>query len=102
MLQNLVVKAQQSNNEKLLENPYLLIRNDIGPNSSLQKWLAIFQITWLPLILSGVDVVAMARTGSGKTAAFLVPMLHRINWKTQPGYLSINVIAMEPVRASFL
>eukprot|EP00268_Persea_americana_P013770 TRINITY_DN1611_c0_g1_i4.p1 TRINITY_DN1611_c0_g1~~TRINITY_DN1611_c0_g1_i4.p1 ORF type:complete len:788 (+),score=170.54 TRINITY_DN1611_c0_g1_i4:1861-4224(+) len=33
----------------------------------------------MPLILSGADVVAMARTGSGKTAAFLIPMLHRLN-----------------------
>lgn len=32
----------------------------------------------MPLILAGVDVVAMARTGSGKTAAFLVPMLERL------------------------
>ncbi|XP_062173725.1 putative DEAD-box ATP-dependent RNA helicase 29 [Alnus glutinosa] len=32
----------------------------------------------MPLILSGADVVAMARTGSGKTAAFLVPMLERL------------------------
>lgn len=32
----------------------------------------------LPLILSGADVVAMARTGSGKTAAFLIPMLQRL------------------------
>lgn len=36
MLQNLVFKAQQSNNEKLLENPYLQMRgiiqlsNDLG------------------------------------------------------------------------
>ena len=32
----------------------------------------------LPAVLSGRDVVAMARTGSGKTAAFLVPMLEKI------------------------
>lgn len=32
----------------------------------------------MPLILAGNDVVAMARTGSGKTAAFLVPMLERL------------------------
>ncbi|XRB10601.1 ATP-dependent RNA helicase DDX54/DBP10 [Pseudoscourfieldia marina] len=32
----------------------------------------------LPAILSGRDVVAMARTGSGKTAAFLVPMLEKL------------------------
>ena len=31
----------------------------------------------LPLALSGQDVVGMARTGSGKTAAFVIPMLER-------------------------
>ena len=32
----------------------------------------------LPLILEGRDVVAMARTGSGKTGAFLIPMVERL------------------------
>ncbi|KAK6115622.1 hypothetical protein DH2020_007891 [Rehmannia glutinosa] len=32
----------------------------------------------MPLILTGYDVVAMARTGSGKTAAFLIPMLQKL------------------------
>lgn len=32
----------------------------------------------LPLILAGYDVVAMARTGSGKTAAFLIPMIEKL------------------------
>ena len=32
----------------------------------------------IPLLLSGRDVVAMARTGSGKTAAFLIPLLQRL------------------------
>jgi ATP-dependent RNA helicase DDX54/DBP10 len=32
----------------------------------------------MPLILAGHDVAAMARTGSGKTAAFLIPMLQRL------------------------
>eukprot|EP00898_Chlorokybus_atmophyticus_P008356 jgi/Chlat1/8521/Chrsp80S07813 len=32
----------------------------------------------LPLILAGHDLVAMARTGSGKTAAFLIPMLEKL------------------------
>uniref|UniRef100_A0A1I8IU19 RNA helicase n=1 Tax=Macrostomum lignano TaxID=282301 RepID=A0A1I8IU19_9PLAT len=32
----------------------------------------------MPHILAGRDVVAMARTGSGKTAAFLVPLLERL------------------------
>ena len=32
----------------------------------------------IPPVLDGKDVVAMARTGSGKTAAFLVPMFERL------------------------
>jgi len=32
----------------------------------------------LPVILSGVDTVVMARTGSGKTAAFCIPLLERL------------------------
>lgn len=32
----------------------------------------------LPLILEGKDVVAMARTGSGKTAAFLIPLVEKL------------------------
>ncbi|CAB1429228.1 unnamed protein product [Pleuronectes platessa] len=32
----------------------------------------------VPVILDGKDIVAMARTGSGKTAAFLVPMFEKL------------------------
>ncbi|KAI8976159.1 P-loop containing nucleoside triphosphate hydrolase protein [Pilobolus umbonatus] len=32
----------------------------------------------IPIILNGDDVVGMARTGSGKTAAFLIPMLEKL------------------------
>lgn len=31
----------------------------------------------MPLILQGLDLVGMARTGSGKTAAFVIPMIER-------------------------
>lgn len=31
----------------------------------------------IPILLQGLDLVGMARTGSGKTAAFVIPMLER-------------------------
>src|SRR5438093_9232832 len=33
----------------------------------------------IPLLLSGRDVLAQAATGTGKTAAFALPMLHRLS-----------------------
>lgn len=36
----------------------------------------------IPLVLEGRDVVAMARTGSGKTACFLIPMFERLKMRT--------------------
>ncbi|XP_061865939.1 ATP-dependent RNA helicase DDX54 [Colius striatus] len=39
----------------------------------------------IPPILRGRDVVAMARTGSGKTACFLIPMFERLKAPSQAG-----------------
>ncbi|KAG8190766.1 hypothetical protein JTE90_024892 [Oedothorax gibbosus] len=36
----------------------------------------------IPVIMEGKNVMAMARTGSGKTAAFLVPMLEKLKKRT--------------------
>ena len=32
----------------------------------------------IPLLLEGRDVVACSRTGSGKTASFLIPLINRL------------------------
>lgn len=50
----------------------------------------------IPLLLQAVDVVAMARTGSGKTAAFVIPMLNRLGEHCT--VVGIRGIVLEPTR----
>jgi ATP-independent RNA helicase DbpA len=40
------------------------------------------QAQTLPLILDGKDILAQAKTGSGKTAAFAISLLHKLQVKT--------------------
>jgi ATP-dependent RNA helicase DDX54/DBP10 len=54
----------------------------------------------LPVVLTGVDAVVMARTGSGKTCAFLVPLLEKLlatNGHTLQGS-SVRGIILSPTR----
>ena len=37
------------------------------------------QAAAIPLILQGKDLIALAQTGSGKTAACAIPMCHKVN-----------------------
>jgi ATP-dependent RNA helicase DeaD len=48
----------------------------------------------IPTALEGLDVIAEAKTGTGKTAAFLVPMLEML----EPGHRAPQVIALAPTR----
>ncbi|KAL7752368.1 ATP-dependent RNA helicase dbp10 [Sorochytrium milnesiophthora] len=50
----------------------------------------------VPLILEGKDVVGMARTGSGKTAAFLVPMIEKL--KTHTPVVGVRAVVLSPSR----
>lgn len=38
----------------------------------------LVQAAAIPLALNGRDIVARAKTGSGKTAAYVIPILHNI------------------------
>ena len=53
----------------------------------------------IPHILAGEDMLAIAQTGTGKTAAFAIPILHKIhmmNFKSRPD--GIKCIVMVPTR----
>ncbi|MCP9260396.1 ATP-dependent RNA helicase DDX54 [Dirofilaria immitis] len=49
----------------------------------------------IPLIIDGKDIVAMSRTGSGKTAAFVVPILQKLRHRDMKG---IRGLIIEPTR----
>ena len=51
----------------------------------------------IPLILAGKDVIASAQTGTGKTAAFLLPIIHKILTEPQDHH-SINALVIVPTR----
>lgn len=50
----------------------------------------------IPTILEGQDVVAMARTGSGKTAAFLIPIVERL--KNHSVSVGFRAVVLSPTR----
>ncbi len=48
----------------------------------------------LPPVLAGHDLIAQAKTGSGKTAAFGIGILHKLN----PAYFAIQALVLCPTR----
>ena len=49
----------------------------------------------IPVILDGKDLIACAQTGTGKTAAFLLPMLHNLMGRQED---FINTLILVPTR----
>ncbi|HKP45943.1 MAG TPA: DEAD/DEAH box helicase [Pyrinomonadaceae bacterium] len=49
----------------------------------------------IPVVLSGQDLIGCAETGTGKTAAFLLPIIQRLSERTRPG---IRVLVLAPTR----
>ncbi|MEA5464338.1 DEAD/DEAH box helicase [Leptothoe sp. PORK10 BA2] len=57
------------------------------------------QIKAIPVILSGRDVMAGAQTGTGKTAGFTLPMLHRLSQTPIPkGRRPVRALVLTPTR----
>jgi superfamily II DNA/RNA helicase len=51
----------------------------------------------IPVVLSGRDLIACAQTGTGKTAAYLLPMISRL-YTDQAPTDAINCVIMAPTR----
>jgi ATP-dependent RNA helicase RhlE len=57
------------------------------------------QAQTIPLALQGRDVVGIAQTGTGKTASFALPILHKIAAnRTRPDKKSCRVLVLSPTR----
>ena len=52
------------------------------------------QASIIPLMLNGVDVIGQAQTGTGKTAAFALPILHNL----QTGLRTPQALIVTPTR----
>ena len=49
-------------------------------------------------ILEGEDVLAIAQTGTGKTGAFAIPVLHVLETKRKKNYKGVRCLVMVPTR----
>ncbi|MBN9007722.1 MAG: DEAD/DEAH box helicase [Rhizobiales bacterium] len=57
------------------------------------------QAQTIPLALTGRDVIGIAQTGTGKTAAFALPILHRLlQNRIKPQPKSCRVLVLSPTR----
>jgi ATP-dependent RNA helicase RhlE len=52
----------------------------------------------IPEALAGRDVLATAQTGTGKTAAFALPILHLLNERTERAPKGIRALVLTPTR----
>lgn len=76
--------------------------NDLGLDPAILKSLermgfkepSPIQAEAIPLIMQGKDLIALAKTGSGKTAACAIPVCHRI--KTE--YTHVQALIIVPTR----
>jgi ATP-dependent RNA helicase RhlE len=53
------------------------------------------QLKAIPLVLEGRDLIGCAETGTGKTAAFLLPILQKLSERQRPG---VRALVLAPTR----
>src|ERR1700741_360160 len=64
------------------------------PFADLQIHPSAIQAATIPAMMAGSDVVGLAQTGTGKTAAFAIPILSKID----PSNKSTQALVLAPTR----
>jgi superfamily II DNA/RNA helicase len=65
--------------------------------SSGYKKATLIQEKAIPVIMDGKDIIASAQTGTGKTAAFLLPILHKLMSEMHTD-IEVHALIMVPTR----
>lgn len=52
----------------------------------------------IPIVLQGKDLLASAQTGTGKTAAFILPLLQRLTKQSRASSNHVRVLVLAPTR----
>ena len=68
-----------------------------GIESMGYKTATAVQAAVIPHLLDGKDIIAAAQTGTGKTAAFLLPLIQNILWHTNNDN-QVNAMVIVPTR----
>lgn len=84
---------QQSFNNLSLHKSILQALSDEGYHTPTP-----IQQKAIPEVLAGKDLIAVAQTGTGKTAAFSLPLLHRLHAQKPSGPRRIRALILTPTR----
>ena len=77
-----------------LKSPFLKALSDIGYSVPTP-----IQGETIPAALQGSDILGMAQTGTGKTAAFILPILQRLNAnQVENRFRDPRVLILAPTR----
>ena len=79
---------------------------DLGLSEPILKTLSVNKYTTptpiqaqaIPVVLEGRDLVGLAQTGTGKTAAFALPILHRLSQDIPEGKHKLRALILAPTR----
>ncbi|MDF9831280.1 DEAD/DEAH box helicase [Parabacteroides sp. PF5-6] len=63
---------------------------------NFQETTPVQELT-IPVILEGKDIIACAQTGTGKTAAYVLPVINELSKGTHPANF-VNAVIMAPTR----